>query len=256
MAKKVPFYADYKTIGIISTVADWVLYLSVATAVGSLLIELNQFPNITGNWQELLTGASCFFSILYFCIDLLSNYLFQCAESHRRNDFFDNSLSTVLSNENSEEYFTNDNIRASIYKLGVNCFENSLFTHSIARRYLQHGLFPKTVIVFIIFLLAALFGGNRILVIILQLALPLTIIQQTIRLFYFKNRLGHIYDCFMRIFAMPQGDKQDSLLIHSVTNYEATLAWACIKLPDATFKKLNSSLSTQWVQIKQRLNIQ
>lgn len=255
MAKKVPYNVDFKTIGKLSTIADWLLYISVLIAAITLLIEWKYINDTTGNIQKIINSVSCFLSLLYFGIDILTNYLFQCAEAYRRNDFFDNSLNTILSDQNSEEYFTNDTIKASIYKMGVNGFENSLFTLNIANRYFKR-MFVKAVMVLGIFLMVALFGGNMLLTTVLQLALPLTIIQQAIRIFYFKTRIDHIHECFKRIFVMPPGDKQDHLLIHNVTNYEATLAWACIKLPDDIFDKMNSTLSAHWIQLKQRLNIQ
>jgi hypothetical protein len=255
MAKKVPFFADYKTIGRISTVSDWTLWLAVISALVSLSIDLKIFKDLSGKIQHYSNIVSCFLAVVYFTIDMLTNYLFQCAEAHRRNDFFDNSLNTVLADENTEEYFTNDNVAASIYKLGVNGFENSFFTLNISSRALK-GMVVKSTVVFFIFLTVALFAGERILLVVLQLALPLTIIQQTIRMLVFKNRIEQVHENFKRIFAMSPGDKQDNLLIHNVTNYETTLAWASIKLPNNLFNKMNGKLSLQWTAIKNRLNIQ
>lgn len=255
MARKVPFFADYKNIGKLSTVSDWMLWLSVAAAALSLAIEWNLVADPTGVWQQFLNAVSCFLALTYFTSDLLVNYLFQCAEGHRRNDFFDNGLNTILANQISQDYFTNDTISAGMYKMGVNGFENSFFTLNIAKRYLK-GMVVKSAMVFVIFLIAALFGGNRVLIVVLQLALPLTIIQQTVRLLIFKNRVEQVYEYFKRIFQLPKGDQQDHLLIHNVTNYETALAWASIKLPDDIFDEMNPILTMQWENIKQRLNIQ
>lgn len=254
MARTVPFFADYKTIGILGTTAEYFLWISVTTSVAGLTIEHKIVTDSTGNLQSFLTGMSGLLAVLYFLIDLLSNYLFQCAEIHRRNDLFDNGLNTVLANQNSQNYFTNDNLPPSVYKLGVNTFENSFFTQAIARKFLQ-SMIIKSAIVLIAILCVTIFGGNRLLLNVLQLTLPFTIIQQTARLLILKNRVEAIHENFKRIFQLNRGDKQDSLLIHNITSYEAALAWASIKLPDEIFSKMNRALSAQWNLIKQRLNI-
>lgn len=255
MARKVPFFSSYRTVGTIGTWAEYTLWAAVITAILNLLIDLCIISNAQAGLQKFLSRSSGFLALAYFFADILTNYLFQCAEAHRRNDLFDNSLNTVLAEENTEEYFTNDAIATGIYKLGVNGFENAFFTSSLAGRYLITMTW-KTALVVLIFIGVMVYGDNSTLLVVLQLALPLTIIQQTIRLLIFKNRLDRIIDSYKRIFHIPKGTAQDNLIMHTVTNYEATLAWASIKIPDEQFNRMNDELSDRWEEIKKRHNIQ
>ena len=157
------------------------------------------------------------------------------------------------SEENSNEYFTNDNITPSIKKMGVNCFENSFFTKSISGKMLKP-MIIKSIVVFLLFLILAI-ANNHLFVTALQIALPYTIIQQTIRLFVFHNRIENIYKRFRQIFTTHNKKTITQSILHNVSSYETTLAWACIKLDSKLFEKWNDKLSEKWNSIKTKCNI-
>lgn len=84
----------------------------------------------------------------------------------------------------------------------------------------------------------------------MQVALPLTIIQQFIRLVTLHFRVNSIYNQFKLIFTSIDGQKRDSYLITNVINYESTLAWAGILLDSKIYTKQNETLSQDWENIK------
>lgn len=253
MNKIVPFNVDYKLVSRIDLFAQALLYISVIVSVLTLVTE----KYVETNKEQTLyffTALNCVLAIGYFVADIILGYVFQAAETKRRNDFFDNSLSTQLANKNTVGYFSNDQLQPGVIKLGVNSFENSFFTKNVSGKMLLPMVIKSIVIVFL-FLCVAFIPDKKLFTTILQLALPYTIIQQTIRLFVFKHRIDNIFEKFKAIFSSTTDGQKMNLIIHTVTSYEATLAWGCIQLDSTKFDKMNPELSIEWEEIKRRHNI-
>lgn len=254
MSKKVPYKTDYDLVEKNEQLSLSILFVSVAVSLFAIISEKCNIPFCKTIPAHFFVAANSFLAVCYFLSDIVSNYLFQSAETKRRKDFFDNSLNTKLAEETSEEYFTNDNISHGNLKLGVNSFENSFFTMSIAKKMFMP-MFGKSVIFFLLFLAVALFVEHNWLYFILQLALPFTIFQQTFRLYIFRKRVQQVFENFQQIFSATQDQYKHQLIMHNVTTYETTLAWACIKLDSKIFNEMNPELSTKWKEIKNRLNL-
>ena len=231
-----------------------ILILSVIVSVSTLVIDE------LGNFKEkeklllLLNSINCIIAVSYFLIDLIFNYLFQSSEELRRKDYFDNSLNTHFTEQESTEYFTNDTIPKGILKLGVNGFENSFFSKKIADAMLGK-MIGVSLIIILLFLCIALWGDNKLVVLILQLALPLTILQKTIRLFIYKKRIEAVFDQYQVIFSAAIDSAKESLILHNVITYESILAWGGIQLSSKAFNRLNPTLSKEWLIIKSRHGI-
>jgi hypothetical protein len=254
MPRSVPFQLDFKTVEKVANFNGTMLIISMVLSILSLLYDQGIVGVPSPKTQIAFTSFICAVSVLYFIIDIVINYSFQLAETKRRYDLIDNSFNTNFADERSEGYFTNDNIVAGIYKLGINCFENSLFTFRVAQKMVP-GKFIKAMVVVMLFLVIALTGNNKWLTSVLQLALPLTVLQQAIRVLYFKMYIHNIYEDFKRIFSITNTDIRDSLLIKNVIAYETTLAWATIKLDSKIFNSLNDKVSQDWDNLKIKLNI-
>ncbi len=254
MTKIVPYKKDFDLVSVIDRISNSILWCSVIASVTTIIISYSGIEKtIENTLTTVLNSIICFLAVSYFLSDIISNYLFQKAEAKRRDDFFDNSLNTSHSEENSNEYFTNDNITPSIKKMGVNCFENSFFTKSISGKMLKP-MVIKSIVVFLLFLILAI-TNNHLFVTALQIALPYTIIQQTIRLFVFHNRIENICKRFRQIFTTHNKKTITKSILHNVSSYETTLSWACIKLDSKLFDKMNDELSEKWNKIKTKCNI-
>lgn len=254
MTKVVPYKKDFDLVSLVEKISNTILWSSVVISVATIIISYSEIQKSTAeNLTSILNAVNCIFAVSYFLSDIISNYLFQKAEAKRRDDFFDNSLNSSHSEENSNEYFTNDNITPSIKKMGVNCFENSFFTKSISGKMLKP-MIIKSIVVFLLFLILAI-TNNHLFVTALQIALPYTIIQQTIRLFVFHNRIENICKRFRQIFTTHNKKTITKSILHNVSSYETTLSWACIKLDSKLFDKMNDELSEKWNKIKTKCNI-
>ena len=113
----------------------------------------------------------------------------------------------------------------------------------------------KSIIIFLVFISLAVFTNQAFIITVLQWVLPYTIIQRTIRLFVFKERIREVFNRFQTIYTTINANDRNEPILYNTTTYETILSWACIKLDSKTFDKMNPSLSTQWTALKTRYNI-
>ena len=249
MTKKVPHDDKYKIANRLDVVLKYIFITS--TTISCYIIFENSF---LGSGTELLTNTLAFFSPLYFFLDLIKTNLFHIAEFERKNDFIDNSLDTKLSDENSEGYFTNEEIDKGIIKLGVNCFENSYFTKSISKIMLRKQSI-YLVIIAVVTLLLITFSENQLIVDFLLLALPYSIGLNTYKIYRLNKNTKSVTDVFKKIFSSTKENKMEFLIIDNVINYEKALSEGGILLNTKIFKQKNKELSQKWDEIKGKYQI-
>jgi hypothetical protein len=248
MNKIVPFKTNYDRVNTIGDIGTLLLYTSGLISIAVLILEKSPFPN-KEIFQNCLNSILAVFSVIYFFSILAHNYFFQNAEFHRKDDFTDNSLKTKLSEKKSINYFSNDNIENGVLKLGVNCFENSFFTLNILKKMASKESIKSTIIL-CLFILVAAISDNRVFMTLLKMALPLSIIQKTVKILLLQQRVSKVFFDFKQIFTDVNEASQPSLIINNVINYEKSLSWACITLDSKVFNQMNTELSIEWERIK------
>jgi hypothetical protein len=253
MNKIVPFKTYYNRVKTIGNLGTVLLYTSGLISITVLFIDKNSFQN-KEIFQNYLNTLLAVFSVIYFFSNIVQSYFFQNAEHHRKNDFTDNSFNTKLSEKNSTNYFSNDNIETGVLKLGVNCFENSFFTRNVSSKMLIKES-TKSAIILCLFVLVAAVTDSEIFMTLLKMALPLTIIQKTVKLLILHQRVSKVFFDFKQIFTNVNETMRPSLIINNVINYEKSLSWACVTLDSKVFDKMNAELSIEWERIKNEHSI-
>lgn len=249
----VPFKVNFELVKKIDQILLWMLYISVILGIAILVI--NKWLKITGDaYAGNLNYVVGILALFYFIGDVSKRFLLQLAEQRRRRDFIDNSLNTSLSDYQSEGYYSNEQLDPGVYKMGVNCFENSFFSMSISSRMIK-GLVLQSLIVLVIFSMLIIEADKVTVATFLQFALPYTVLQQTIILIIYYFQVNTIFNYFKLVFGSAQEQKRDLLIIHNVINYESTIAWAGVILSDHFFKTMNNDLSEKWEDIKQEHHI-
>lgn len=189
--------------------------------------------------------------MIYFVIDSIQSYVFHKAENIRSLDFIDNSLDSSFSEKNSSHYFSNDEVKAGINKLGINNFENVFFTKCITSKMLPKE-YIKLSIIFIIFLSVCIFSNKEIITLVFQSALPFTIILQTFKLYKLNSKVKSVFDNYKLIFKSVNEENIIQNIINNIIIYEKNLSWAGILLDSKMFNKMNAELSLEWEKIKQK----
>ncbi|WP_025141528.1 hypothetical protein [Pedobacter jeongneungensis] len=245
----VPFKINFEQVKTIDKYLNWFLYLILI--LGVIVLTLSQVFQVgeKESYSENLNYVIGIFSLFYFIGDLLKKFLLQLAEQRRRKDFIDNSLNTNLADSRSEGYYSNEEFEPGVYKMGINCFENSFFSMTISGKMIK-SLLIKSLLIILLFTLLVMVTDKITVATFLQFALPYTIFQQTIVVIIYYFQVQSIFNYFKLLFSSAQQEKRNLLLIHNVINYESTISWAGIILDDKLFKNLNEMLSAKWEEIK------
>jgi hypothetical protein len=253
---KVPFKNTFDNAKAYAKYADWILYLSTGLIIIAFLLEKIN-PDLS-KVSSLINKINCLFIVSYAVLDFITDYIFYRASYHKRLDFIDNSFNTSYSEDNSSEYYSNDDIENGIYKLAVNSFENSLFTYNICKKMLIN-IWIKNSIIALIFLTLGIFGYENTFVLLLQLTLPILLLSKAFKLTLFVNRINQVYENYRKLFQNIK-DKSgvkfaNPEILINVIEYEATLSWGGILLDSKIYNSLNGKLSKDWENIKIKYGI-
>lgn len=251
MTRKVPYEKSYDFVNKISSTLSIILILTTTISVAILILDKLETQS---KFTHLLNIVLVILSVSYFIFEILQRHLFHEAEFERKNDFIDNGLKLKLSEENSSGYFNNNDLKKDIYKLGINCFESSLFTKSITKRMLKKHLIQTGIIFLLIFTLIFTVTDN-LLIQILLLALPYSILNDTLKIYRLHKNTDTVFKQFSNIFSTTKNGKLDYLILDNIINYEKSLSRAAILLDSKIFKKMNPDLSTKWNELKVKYKI-
>ncbi|MCP4705234.1 MAG: hypothetical protein GY865_11540, partial [candidate division Zixibacteria bacterium] len=177
--------------------ANICLWLSLIIMILPFVIQY-----INKDWKfisEIINAINCFFILSYAIFQLITDNISYEASTQKRIDFIDNSFETSFSEENSNGYYSNDDIEKGVYKMAINGFENSLFTYNIAKRMIKP-LWMKNAIIGMLFAFLAIEGYNNAFIMLLQLSLPLLLLNQAIKHTLFVTRINKVYENYRRLF--------------------------------------------------------
>jgi len=253
MTRKVPHDKIYKIVDKLSQGLKWILITSTVISVAIIIIN-NLSIKLNSKISISLSILLALFAVLYFILDIIQSHIFHRAEIQRKNDFIDNSLKTKLADANSTGYFTNDEINNGIYKLGVNCFENSFFTKSVSSKMLSKQL-VYTIIIWTVIMLVIFTVPNNIFIEVLLLSLPFTIINEARKLYRLNRNVELVFSNFKKIFNSTKKTKREFLIIDNVITYEKSLSFGSIPLNSDLFHEMNDKLSIEWNEIKKEHKI-
>ena len=123
--------------------------------------------------------------------------------------------------------------------MAVNGFENSLFTYYISKSMLKSKWLKNIIFAFLI-LLFAIFGFNSAFVLLIQLSLPLLLLQQAIKHTLFVSRISRVYENYRRLFndLKQNSDSKNKRpeIILTVLDYETTLTYGSILLDTKNYR--------------------
>lgn len=257
MAQFNPYKGSFEQSKTFSKYAEITLWISTILLVVAFVLK-----TINGNWiniSELITNINCFFIIAFVILSFISDIIFYQASIQRREDFIDNSFETTIAENRSSEYYTNENITSGIYKMAVNGFENSLFTYNIANK-MTSSLWVKNILFAVFILTFAIFGYNGAFILLIQLTLPILLLQQAIKHTLFVYRMRRVFENYRRLFNdlknVDDSKPKRPEIILNVLDYETTLTYGAILLDTKLYDKLNPSLSTRWIELKNEYSIE
>jgi hypothetical protein len=250
----VPHDNLYKWVGKYSNYSDILLYSS---AIVSLAISALNYHKLLPALQGVLIGLNCCLIGLLLYFDNRGSYLYTRAEMRRRLDWLDNSFDTNFSGKRSENYFTNEHLSPGLYKLAVNCFENSFHSQAILSR-MMPSIIGRAVVITVCFILSSYFGNSEFVRMFFEVALPAVVVQKMIRVIIYSSRMGEVLDRFKSLFNDLMRDSFDNKTaeaLRDILEYETALAWASTPLSSKVFFKHKDELADDWAELKRKYNI-
>jgi hypothetical protein len=256
MNKKVPFKSNFDNAKKFDFVSVILLYISTILMLGNfLLAKLSTPPVEVAHWIDI---CNCIFILSFAICEFIVDYIHFNAETYRRNDLIDNAFGTVLAEDRTENYYTNNKLPEGLYKLGVNNFESCFFSYRIANKSLLCS-WIKTGIISLIFILCAISGFDEVAIFIIQLAIPLILVQQSIKSTLYVTRLKDVFSKYRTLFNnLKKNNKHKNFeaeLIREILEYEATISWGNTLLDEKTYNQMNDMLSSEWNKLKQEYSI-
>lgn len=257
MNKKVPFKNDFANAKKFNKYSKILLCVSAILLITSfILTKVSTPPFEIIHWIKIVNSLCI---ILFAICGIVVNLMHFNAESFRRDDFIDNSFGSILAENRTENYYTNDELPKGLYKMGVNNFESCFFSCKIVRESLPT-LWIKAIILSILFVFFAISGFDGIAIFIIQLAIPAILLQQAIKYTLFHSRLNKVLEKYRTLFnnLKDKNDKEQcsTEIIKNILEYETTVSWGNILLNEKTYNKLNPSLSVEWEKLKKEYSIQ
>ncbi len=250
----IPHSISYDTVEKLNKYAIILLYSS--TVVSIAISSLGYF-NLLPELRNVLIGFNILFICIYVFLDNRANYIFTRAEMKRRLDWLDNSFGTNFSGKKSKGYFTNEHLSPGLYKLAVNCFENSFHSYSILSKMLP-AIIGQTIVIVLIFISSAYFGNREIIRLFFELSLPAILIQKLIKAVYFSSRMSDVQDRFKSLFndLMKFGfENKTAEALRDILEYETALSWASTPLSSKILMQHKNSIGKEWEELKQEYQI-
>lgn len=250
----VPYSVSYSTVEKLNKYATILLYSST---IVSIAISLLGYFNLLPDLRNTLIGFNILFICIYVYLDNRAHYIFTKAEMKRRLDWLDNSFGTNFSGKKSQNYFTNEHLSPGLYKLAVNCFENSFHTQSNISKMLP-AIITQTIIIVLLFISSAYIGNREIVRLFFELSLPAILIQKLIKAIYFSSRMTDVQDRFKLLFndLMKNGfENKTAEALRDILEYETALSWASTPVSSKIFYKYQDQWATEWEELKQEYQI-
>ncbi|ANC75507.1 hypothetical protein ABE65_000960 [Fictibacillus phosphorivorans] len=210
----------------------------------------------------LNTGINIIFIIVTVAYFILSNWmslsLLREAQGKRRIHLLSNALGVKLDDEHTQLFYNNSQ-KESLVRLGVNVFENTLFTWKVTAEMAKTER-VKLASYILFFILLTLINGINInfISIIAQTVFTTGLIVNGIRLEILRSSCKQLFNEFRQVFltnGTNSNKKVSATLLNLVFKYETTVASMGVHTSSKVFNRINSKISAEWEKIKLNLNL-
>jgi hypothetical protein len=253
MAKKSPQTNCFKIAYWFKKANDIAFIVIIMLSIIFSLLEMN----------KIVECLSIFLIIILSVFEFIIEDYQEKAEQKRRNDFLDNSFGSKLSDENSIEYYSNDNLQFGLYKMMVNVFENTLFSLEISGK-MKIRAWAKNLPIILIVVGFAIYGllESKIAIPILQLFISQYFLKDLIVVNKYNAKLESMYNEIVSLFNGFEGNIQNNLkkneakVLKIYLQYETNITHTKLFLDTKIYNKYNDEISEKWDVLKKRYGIE
>lgn len=235
----------------INKVSNWLFRLSI-------VFSFAVFFSSDISWlYSILNIIFIVVTVLYVVIsNWVSLFLLRNAQNKRRVHLLSNSFGIKLDDEETYRYYNNPQ-SPSIVRLGVNVFENTLFTLRVTEEMVKRERI-KGILYFLVLLVIILIRETdlNLIAIVAQTIFTTSLLINWLRLELLRTSCDRLLTEFRQIFLTAESnisEKVKTLILSLVFRYETTVASMGVHLSSKTFHKLNSKVTAEWETIKRNV---
>ena len=169
------------------------------------------------------------------------------AEHERRKNSIQTAFGIRLSELETDGYY-NNSVPPSMIKYATNTFESVYFSKFIASKMLIYSLVKSLLAIIVLISVSWIIANGNILLIIAQAVFSAYIVEDTVYLTIYVNRLNALYDSIYTalITTGVHSSQKMPILLSFCTEYECIKAHYNIRLDSKIFIKYNHELSEKW----------
>jgi hypothetical protein len=243
----------FKRVNHVSTVSSLLFWLSVLCSFALFLTRYN------ANINYFVNVLFVIITFLYFIFsNWLSVFLLREAQSKRRVNLLSDSLGIKLDDEQTNLYYNNSQ-SPSIIRLGMNVFENTLFTWRITEQMVKLERIKVLLITISWILLVLLRDTNlNLITTVAQTIFTTGLVVSWIKIEVLRHSCGQIFNELRQVFltnGLKANKKAISIILSLVFRYETTVASMGIHLSSKAFYKINPTVTEEWEKVKRNINL-
>ncbi len=237
------------------SVGEILFWFFSVLSILAFFVDRNQFPILA----DIIQIALIILVLLFFGQGQIQKlYLFPRAEDKRRQELLTDSFGVLLTDEQTEGYYNNDQTDP-LKRLAANIMESAFFTKKLVKRTLKE-IRLKTAIYIVLYFILALHRSTdlEILAIAAQALFGGEIVARWMRMEWLHARSEKVFDHSHKLFGRAAdftGKEAKSEAIEIFAFYETTKATASLMIPKRIFDKMNPKLSEDWESVRNKLGI-
>ncbi|AQQ55257.1 hypothetical protein [Planococcus lenghuensis] len=235
----------------INTISNWLFVLSIVCSFAVFFSSDITWLNSTLNIVFIVV------TVLYVVVsNWVSLFLLRNAQSKRRVHLLSNSFGIKLDDEETYRYYNNPQ-SPSVIRLGVNVFENTLFTLRVTEEMAKRERVKSILYLFVLLVLILIRKTDLDLIaIVAQTVFTTGLITNWIKLELLRISSDRLLVEFRQLFLTAESNinnKVKTLILSLVFRYESSVASMGVHLSSKIFHKLNSEVTAEWETIKRNI---
>lgn len=221
--------------------------------INCILSLVNIF--IQGVLFNIISAIQIALALGFVCVSVVDDGIFWYqAENERRKNSIQTAFGIRLSELETDGYYNNE-FPHSLVEYSVNTFESDFFSKFIASKMLGYSIAKSLIAVIILVSVGWIIRDGSILLVIAQSIFSAYIVEDTVCLAIYVNRLNILYNELYMIFVTTglHDPKQKPLLLSYCIEYECIKAHYKVRLDSKIFEKYNNELSEKWDRIASKI---
>lgn len=211
--------------------------------------------DISDKLNEFLNYILIISNIIYISLSGFNDIVLKNkAENELRKTMIANSFDVNITTKKTDNYYTN-NSKPSIERMGMNCFESTLYTKKNTEKMIKDKLVKVIILVISWVILITKIENVELILLLTQILFSTDVLLDLLKIIYYHINVSVIYDNFYRMFVTNKYEKKNiPIIIEFVMEYECLKNYCHITLSNKIFRKERAEIEKIWNAILDDIN--